>query len=216
MKQDNLFESCNIAPAYRAQLTKAIRALPADSKVKANCRAALANDNLDRLRELFAPFRSLPCEEPELGPFATRKWSVVERLRALASFAPIFSKDGFEAGSWRGGTADNRQIRQMPWFDLDEQASKFLKVTHDYGWVIDNDWPAWAQSPEARRLAREPKALENATAVELARMITVSVRRDRFCEGSLAADFRSGLIARIVQRAALLLRQMEATSEGFV
>lgn len=216
MTQQELVPS-NITPAYRTQLAKAIKALPADQKVKAVCRAVLASDDLDRLRELFAQFqRPLPYEEPELGPFATRKWSVTERLQALASFASVFSNDGFLAGSWRGGLEDDRQIRQMPWFDLDEKAAEFMKATHDYGWVIDIDWPAWAQSPEARRLTREPTALENATAVELARMITVSVRRDRFCEGSLASDFESGLIARIVQRAAVLLHETEAASDGFV
>lgn len=211
MNQTELFPSM-VAPAYRKALAKAIKALPADRKGKASCRAALAADDLDGLRAAFSRFGvSFPLEEPELGEFATHPWTLQQRLSALAAFTSLFSDPSFESGVWRGSLVDRDQ---MPWFDLDDKVTEFLKTLYDYGWVQDFDWIQWMRTEEAQRLANDPAALEVATTVQLAKVLTVSARRDRFSEGSFAADFKSGLIARIVKRATALLNQMEAASDG--
>lgn len=54
------------------------------------------------------------------------------------------------------------------------------------GWVRpDFDWPAWAQTPEAERLPNGRGALEQATVLEVARLLTVVIRSDRFVEGAV-------------------------------
>ena len=59
----------------------------------------------------------------------------------------------------------------------------------------------------------DPTALEHATAVDLARVLTTYIRADRFCEGYLASAFEAGLIMRVVERAEVL-RTVEASDGG--
>ena len=66
------------------------------------------------------------------------------------------------------------------------------------------DWGAWTNSLEALRLRDDPAALESATPNQLQNLLTVVIRQDRFVEGALAAEFESGLLVRILRRAAVL------------
>lgn len=212
MNQGNLFEEApsTVDPAYRRRLEKAIRALPVDRKAKAYCRAVLADDNLDDLRRAFIQHGArFPLDEPELGEWATGKWTLHERLEALASFAPIFRNPTFEAGKWKGSMNPGDQ---MPWFDFNEKVSSFKQSLYDYGWVLGTNWSSWMKTADAQRLSTYPAALEIATPAQLAKVLTVSARRDRFMEGSFAADIDSGLIGRVIQRAVALLQQLDASS----
>ena len=58
-------------------------------------------------------------------------------------------------------------------------------------------------------LQDDARALAQATPEQLARLLTVCVREDRFCEGALESAFESGLLTRILERAAVLLRELE-------
>jgi hypothetical protein len=51
---------------------------------------------------------------------------------------------------------------------------------------------------------REIRTLAGATPDQLSRLATALLRQDRFSEGSLGADFASGLMAAIARRAAVL------------
>jgi hypothetical protein len=55
-------------------------------------------------------------------------------------------------------------------------------------------------------LRDDPAVLASATEHELAQLLTVVIRQDRFCEGSLASALENGLILGILQRADQLLR----------
>ena len=76
------------------------------------------------------------------------------------------------------------------------------------GWVRpDFDWPAWAQTPEAQRLRDDREALEQATVLELARLLTVVIRSERFGEGAVAEAIESGLVAAVLRRIEQLHRE---------
>lgn len=49
-------------------------------------------------------------------------------------------------------------------------------------------------------VARGPAAFAGADAAQLAKILTCAVRGDRFCEGALAANYDSGLLARIAAK----------------
>jgi hypothetical protein len=80
----------------------------------------------------------------------------------------------------------------------------FVGMCYAFDWVTPFDWPEWMQTDEARQLRDDPDALATATSAQLQKLLTVLVRQDRFVEGSLAEHFRSGMIDRIVARAAVL------------
>ena len=126
-----------------------------------------------------------------------------DKLKALARYAPILEARGFTWGDWKIPAG------QVPWMEHGDVASSFMDDAYRYDWVSgDFDWPRWSWTAEARRLREDPTALANADAERLVRLITCSVRSDRFNEGALAADYASGLLARIAARASALAASM--------
>jgi Family of unknown function (DUF6508) len=98
----------------------------------------------------------------------------------------------------------------LPYFSLSEGAWSFEQKAYDLGWVmLDFDWPTWKQTPEAETLRDDVQALAQATPEQLARLLTVCIRQDRFWEGALEGAFKSGLLTRILERAADVLSEME-------
>jgi hypothetical protein len=59
---------------------------------------------------------------------------------------------------------------------------------------------AWIATPEVAALL-EPDGLRNASADQIANLLTALVRRNRFVEGALEGAFESGLILAILERA---------------
>jgi hypothetical protein len=118
-----------------------------------------------------------------------------QALQALAAWQPRFADPGFEFGRW---------------FRLTEGAQRFVQDCSDHGWIRgDLDWGTWAATPEAQRLRDDPAAIATADADDLAKLLTVAVRADRFSEGELLGAWESGLLRRIVDRAATLAAAAE-------
>jgi hypothetical protein len=85
----------------------------------------------------------------------------------------------------------------------------------DAGWVRTNfERGAWIATEEARTRLDDREALAAATADQLAKLIAVLVRQERFSPGVLLAAFEAGLALGIVRRAGELART--ADGWGFV
>jgi hypothetical protein len=56
-------------------------------------------------------------------------------------------------------------------------------------------------------LRDDPNALKNATPEQLAKLLTVLIRQERFCDGVLNSAFKSGLLTGILERVAVLLEE---------
>jgi hypothetical protein len=136
------------------------------------------------------------------------------QLRGIASFLPAFEVPGFEFGTWGGGESRDG-IMTMPYFSPGETASAFVRAVYDLGWVRpDFDWPTWMRTDEAVGLRDQPDVLARATPDQLARLLTVLIRQDRFVEGGLAASFSDGLLTAILRRAGALLAGDGKPDEG--
>ena len=128
-----------------------------------------------------------------------------EALQALAAFLPELRRPGFTAGEVQGGDESEPGVFRMPFVSYDRAVDSFVEAAYQHSWILrDFDWPAWAQSAEAQSLRDDEAAIGVATAEQLARLLTVCIRQDRFVDGALLAAFQSGLILRIVERAAAL------------
>ena len=91
------------------------------------------------------------------------------------------------------------------------KVEEFFHMAYREGWVLPGfDWPNWAQTPEAIRLRDDPAALAVATAEQLAQLLTVCIRQDRFVDGALVGAFNDGLILAIVRRAAVLVKERQS------
>ena len=120
------------------------------------------------------------------------------RLDALAEFLPSFESPDFEFGHFvfePGG---------FPFYSFSDDALRFIDVCTGMKWVIPFDWVEWKESTEAVHLRDEPGALEAATLEQLQRLLTVLIRQERFVDGALESAFESGLLVRILKRAAAL------------
>ncbi len=144
---------------------------------------------------------------------ATKDWTLVDQLQALASFAPIFSEIGFEFGHW-SLPEQQGEVTAFPYFSLSADAQRFVDIVYHYGWIRNFDWATWRQTPEAVRLRDDPEALSRAAPSDLAKLLTAVCRSDRFVEGGLEGDFKSGLLTRIVARAEALLQEWGEPSQA--
>jgi hypothetical protein len=126
-------------------------------------------------------------------------------LEQLASFLGELERPGFKAGEWRGGENIEPNVISMPFVHYSEIVSSFVQTASRHGWIMSGfDWGEWSQSDEATRLRDDENALAQATSEQLGRLLTLCIRQDRFVEGALLAAFESGLMLRIVRRAAVL------------
>jgi hypothetical protein len=139
----------------------------------------------------------------------------VEKLRGIVAFLPSFQASGFKFGHWTEPQSEQPGVTILPYFSLSEVAGSFEQKAYDLGWVIlDFDWGSWKETSEAKSLRDDAQILAHATPEQLARLLTVCIRQDRFCEGALENAFESGLLTRILERAAVILREMEGESLG--
>ena len=123
------------------------------------------------------------------------------RLDGLAELLPAFEALDAAFGEWKGGDEVEPGSITAPWFSRSELTSRFVEVAYRDGWVRpDFDWVEWAATPEAQRLRNDRGAIRQATAPDLARLLTAVIRSDRFVEGALAEAIESGLVTAVLQR----------------
>jgi len=138
-------------------------------------------------------------DDPDLRTRLTR------RLEALVALLPELESPDFRIGRWAGGERLPDGAITMPYFELDERGEALLAVIGRGGWVQPFDWMTWLDAPDGRALAEDPERMSRATPEDLSRILTAIVRSERFGDGNIAGAVESGLILRIVRRAAELL-----------
>ncbi|GJD96241.1 DUF6508 domain-containing protein [Methylobacterium iners] len=130
------------------------------------------------------------------------------RLAAIVRYIPTFADPAVPVGMWHQPESKPGCI-EAAWFAMDETAARFVADCYDHGWVVaESDWAGWAQTERAKALRDDPAVLASATEQELAQLLTVVIRQDRFCEGSVAGAFESGMILGVLRR----LEQLTLTS----
>jgi len=128
-----------------------------------------------------------------------------EQVRALADFWPVFANFKFVYEN-QDEVKEKRGVITMPSRSLSPEAKAFNKMIYQEGWILDGfDWPEWTQTDEFKDLFSKPDSLAKASAHQLAKLLTALTRKERFCEGIMASACAEGLLARITQRAGMLL-----------
>jgi hypothetical protein len=131
---------------------------------------------------------------------------LIQLFGSIARFLPAFENPDFYPGEIVPPEEIEPNVFTLPYARLGDTASEFVRSVYDSGLILtDFDWPKWASAPRVKRMMRDEAMLLDATPQTLARLLTVCIRRGRFVEGSLLSDFQSGLILRILRRAAALL-----------
>ena|SRR5271157_1007453 len=100
-------------------------------------------------------------------------------------------------GVMRGGEKDKDGNIQMPFWDYDEIIELFLHIVYNIPITISFDWCSW---DEGRKMAKNKNF--NYDTIDIptkCKLITAIVRNDRFCDGALLSEFKSGLILKILK-----------------
>jgi len=112
---------------------------------------------------------------------------------------------GFELGRWEEATFREPRRVTRRCFCFTSATEAFVRAVYENGWLLWGfDWIKWGESPEATALREDPEAMRRASPEQLTRLLTLYVREDSVWDGALLAAFESGLLIRILERAASL------------
>ena len=131
--------------------------------------------------------------------------SETERLSTLVRFGPELAAPDFRF------TRD--ADASTPHDELTPEALVFVDAVRRAGWVSPFDWASWAQTAEGQDLLGDPCNIASASPDQIAKVLTVVIRGERFSEGTLSAAFESGLLLAVIRRAETLLNEHEVTSD---
>ena len=130
-----------------------------------------------------------------------------KQIDAIVPFLEAFETKGFEFASWNPPKSEDGTLvisLDNNW-RLSEQAQEFIAALYQNGWIADFDWPSWQD--QAIQYVESPERIASADLETIRKLLTTHVRKDRFCEGHLAAMFENGHLTALLRR----LKELRAT-----
>lgn len=119
-----------------------------------------------------------------------------DQLLKVAALADALDRE--PAAKWTDSTADDEGVMHMPHLQYGPVVQHMIEMAYDIGLVAPFDWSSW--QGEAERLIENPAALERADLDTLQKLLTLHIRKDRFCEGHLEAMRECGHLVAILRR----------------
>ena len=133
------------------------------------------------------------------------RFKQIARLRALAGFAQVFAAPGFRFVCAGTGDSHGHEEDREQTCELSPDALSFIDALYKSGWVKSFDWANWVETADGKQFLEEPQHISTATPDQLQKVLTVLIRRERFCERTLNSAFEAGLLTAILHRAQVLL-----------
>jgi hypothetical protein len=116
----------------------------------------------------------------------------IEHIDKILTFLPKFERPGFSAGECIS------QKGEFPYCKYAPEVHAFISTIYDDGWIYLFDWSSWQK--EAIKYLNDPSELESADLDTLRKLLTLHVRKERFCEGHMSEMIKSGHIVAILKR----------------
>jgi hypothetical protein len=116
----------------------------------------------------------------------------VERMDKILTFLPLFEKPGFSAGECI------LEKGKFPYCKYTHEVHAFISTLYDDGWICHFDWSSWQK--EAIKYVNDPSELEFADLDTLRKLLTLHMRKERFCEGYMIEMIESGHLVAILKR----------------
>ena len=113
-------------------------------------------------------------------------------VAAIMRFQQLFDSPGYIFGQIVSPPGQWGYAAMSP--DVDE----FVQALYDNGWVEPFDWPSFQD--QAEKYFENPDSLATADLETLRKLLTLHVRKERFCDGHLLAMFDAGHIQAILRR----------------
>ena len=122
------------------------------------------------------------------------------QIEALLVFLPTFGKATKKHATFQ------LPEHAMPWWKMSPAADAFYLAIYENGFVQVFSWFRWQQ--EGFRFIKSRKKVAQADLETICRLLTLHVRRDRFCDGHFAAQLENGHMAAILHRLAHIAEDM--------
>lgn len=88
-------------------------------------------------------------------------------------------------------------VISIPYFKTSETIDKFLKIVHNLPLMVVFDWSGWEEGTNMiNDIDFDYDKIDIPTKCKI---ITAIVRKDRFCDGTIASAFEDGLILKILK-----------------
>ena len=119
-----------------------------------------------------------------------------ENIGAILRFLPVLESPGFAFGEVVAPPG------QFPYARMAPEVDAFVQALYDNGWVEPFEWSEFQD--EAIGYFEEPSRLETADLETIRKLLTLHVRKDRFCEGHFLEMLNAGHIQAILRRLSAL------------
>lgn len=130
-------------------------------------------------------------------------------MARVVAFLPDLEAPGFVPSWYHSGELLPNGSWSVGFYEYAPRVCALLGTLDRYGFVEPFDWPAW--HTEAQRYYSNPREIETANLSVLQKLVTIHLRKERFCEGHLDTVLRSGHMVAILRRLRVLLDEMPPT-----
>ena len=114
----------------------------------------------------------------------------------MVALLPALLRVESQPAEWLGGPQPDGEL-QMPYPAYTPEAQRLMSAIYERHLIVQFDWAAW--QADAQRFF-DPEAIADASLDDLRRLLTLHVRKERFCEGHFAEMIASGHIAAVLRR----------------
>ena len=127
-------------------------------------------------------------------------------IGAILRFLPVLESPGFRFGEVVA------QPGQFPYARMAPEVDALIQALYDNGWVEPFDWSEFQD--EAIGFFENPLRLESVDLETIRKLLTLHVRKDRFCEGHFLEMLEKGHIQAILRRLAQLVGPESASAHS--
>ncbi len=138
---------------------------------------------------------------------AGRPWPTPSKRQLLEVASLAAALDREAVAQWPPFQKVGENMIDMPVLMYGPTIERLTKLVYEYGLVVNFDWGSWSE--QAGRLVNDEAELTKADMVSIQKLLTCHFRKDRFCEGHLAFQHRSGHLAAVLRRLGAIAEQME-------
>lgn len=125
----------------------------------------------------------------------------LNNIAVILAFLPSFKN--LNSALYQTTTDDNFRFELIQYSD---EFSNFIKTLYHENFIIAFDWVTWQNEAT---FVNDPQLLNLADIDTLQKLLTTHVRKERFCNGHLAAVSKNGQLLAILKRLKCIQREYE-------
>ena len=121
-----------------------------------------------------------------------------EQIDKLLEYLPVFQQPDFIPSTDQQVPEALRGSLMAMGQQWAPELSAFHKAIYEEGFAYSFPWVNWQD--QAEEYVKHPETLAKADLVDICRLLTTHVRKERFCEGHLPAMMHCGHITQVLER----------------